>query len=556
MPKTKVDRLAHAKANGYERGAQGQWASQDSDMNKKDCLCEGQPAPDLATIKDFIRYYIFSTQGMLSIRQTVSSVLNFAERFFARFTHVTKTTFDKKDAEDVYYWIRKTLIKEDIIENKKRTKHMFTYCDLTNIIFSMWTDDDPVFIHKRHRIQMTFAILIYCYSGARIGAFIPDMSKADYQGLRYEDIELYLYCRPDGEKEIFFCLSQKWVKNNHDPKNTVFRVVMREHGKLRFNPVPYLLMLAFADNTLFSLDNIEALDNMEPDGRAHLAAVEAMCSSLQRGLANKIDKIATEAERGQLLNQTDPHVYGCSYIANTSALSSMDALKNRCIRTISNISKGGQGLVYLYTWDYDVVYRPGEEPLGGICPARGCNFSLQIQQELSLALGCRPQDLEYCYKYVQFVTKDKWEEHCKGHLESISSQQCEIITYCHTLIRPGYCLFCLGDSTKLPSRRMKPWTRSNELKDHIESDHLMDAHWPQRCRHPMCNQQDLGKMALYYHLSDIHGLHNAIWNKTNRPMFKVEDTDSEVDAELNKTRNKRQPGKIDIREAERRRPKG
>ncbi|KAL1979242.1 hypothetical protein VTN96DRAFT_6405 [Rasamsonia emersonii] len=79
------------------------WASQDSDMNKKDCLCEGQPAPDLATIKDFIRYYIFSTQGMLSIRQTVSSVLNFAERFFARFTHVTKTTFDKKDAEDVYY---------------------------------------------------------------------------------------------------------------------------------------------------------------------------------------------------------------------------------------------------------------------------------------------------------------------------------------------------------------------------------------------------------------------------------------------------------------------
>lgn len=45
-----------------------------------------------------------------------------------------------------------------------------------------------------------------------------------------------------------------------------FHVAMREHGKLRFNPVPYLLTLAFADNALFGLDNIEALDNMEPDG--------------------------------------------------------------------------------------------------------------------------------------------------------------------------------------------------------------------------------------------------------------------------------------------------
>lgn len=31
-------------------------------------------------------------------------------------------------------WIKKTLIKEDIIENKKCAKHMFTHCDLTNII--------------------------------------------------------------------------------------------------------------------------------------------------------------------------------------------------------------------------------------------------------------------------------------------------------------------------------------------------------------------------------------------------------------------------------------
>lgn len=83
-------------------------------------------------------------------------------------------------------WIRKSLVKEDVIEDIIRVKHMFTHCDLKNIIISIWKDDDPVFIHPNHRVQLTFAILIYCYSGARIGTFISDMLKKDQRGLRYE----------------------------------------------------------------------------------------------------------------------------------------------------------------------------------------------------------------------------------------------------------------------------------------------------------------------------------------------------------------------------------
>lgn len=40
---------------------------------------------------------------------------------------------------------------------------------------------------------------------------------------------------------------------------------MREHGKLRFNPVPYLLVLAFADGALFDLDSPEELERWDPD---------------------------------------------------------------------------------------------------------------------------------------------------------------------------------------------------------------------------------------------------------------------------------------------------
>lgn len=37
-----------------------------------------------------------------------------------------------------------------------------------------------------------------------------------------QDIELYIYRRMDGEIELFFRLSEKWVKNNDNPKNTVY----------------------------------------------------------------------------------------------------------------------------------------------------------------------------------------------------------------------------------------------------------------------------------------------------------------------------------------------
>lgn len=49
-------------------------------------------------------------------------------------------------------WIWKSLVKEDVIKDIIRAKHMFTHCDLKNIIISIWKDDDPVFIYLNHRV--------------------------------------------------------------------------------------------------------------------------------------------------------------------------------------------------------------------------------------------------------------------------------------------------------------------------------------------------------------------------------------------------------------------
>lgn len=77
------------------------WASDEDERLRDEGLQEGHPVPD-ATVKDFVRFYISSTDGILTLRPTKSSVLNFAERFFAGYTRITKSVFDKKDTQDVF----------------------------------------------------------------------------------------------------------------------------------------------------------------------------------------------------------------------------------------------------------------------------------------------------------------------------------------------------------------------------------------------------------------------------------------------------------------------
>jgi protein tyrosine phosphatase (PTP) superfamily phosphohydrolase (DUF442 family) len=49
---------------------------------------------------------------------------------------------------------------------------LFDIDDLVNILVFLWTEDDLVSIHECMRDQITFLILVYCYSGARIGALL------------------------------------------------------------------------------------------------------------------------------------------------------------------------------------------------------------------------------------------------------------------------------------------------------------------------------------------------------------------------------------------------
>jgi len=153
-------------------------------------LGEGVDAPDLATMKDFIRFRAVTSRGKIVKEPTADSVNTFAEWFFVGFTRVTGTPTNAKDRSEVYgvsyqrhdmygrsnqsdpsQFVRKTLTEEGVVVNTQRPKHLFTLHDLTRLLVTLWTQDDLKFIPERYRLQYTLIIRMYCWTGARIGAF-------------------------------------------------------------------------------------------------------------------------------------------------------------------------------------------------------------------------------------------------------------------------------------------------------------------------------------------------------------------------------------------------
>jgi hypothetical protein len=114
-------------------------------------------------------------------------------------------------------------------------------------------------------------------------------------------------------------------------------------------------------------------------------------------------------------------------------------------------------------------------------------------------------DIHYCYQCFQWVVGDHWEEHCQSHLQPITSKVCGTITYIHTLVRPGFCPFCLGNEALPATRRLESWTRDRKMWGHM-NEHLVGMQWPCRCPHPLCDVSLEDEAALSFHFVDEHRL--------------------------------------------------
>ena len=76
----------------------------DEDVTRSHYLGVGVPAPDLVTVKDFLRFYIATSHPQLDKRvPTADAICTVGEWFFAGFSRVTGTETMAEDRSEVYY---------------------------------------------------------------------------------------------------------------------------------------------------------------------------------------------------------------------------------------------------------------------------------------------------------------------------------------------------------------------------------------------------------------------------------------------------------------------
>ncbi|KAL6714267.1 hypothetical protein ACLMJK_007690 [Lecanora helva] len=356
----------------------------DEDLNLRD----GLPALDLSTTKDFLRYYASTAKGILHSRITCDSLNTFAEWFFAGFTRISGSVYDKAHREEVYQvilspdrssfaksaqWVRDDLRAEGVVVNKKKPKHLFGKAELINFNITFWTVDEDCFIHPRNKVQVPFLMNLFSWTGARIGAFFPNGENKGQAGLRYRDLEMVLLRTSDRWKPVYR-VDQRWVKNNRDPEYTVFGASTSQHRELQHDDTQFLIALAIADKAIFGINSVEDLWDLEiPQGADELplrwnkdvenlpvlrkATMKGGVSKqplpkstfeqilktvlkrsgyfgvvtiyvIRRGVGKALSERYTRVQLAQHLTQADKKVFGTSYMANMSSCDGKSAFLN------------------------------------------------------------------------------------------------------------------------------------------------------------------------------------------------------------------------------------
>ena len=118
----------------------------------------------------------------------------------------------------------------------KKKKYLFGEKEFERFNKTFWTNDDAAFVHPRNKVQIAFIISVFCWTGARIGAFFPKPKNKHVRGLRYrvslretilgnradqpQDVEVVLKRIPSGGWKTMYRIDQRWVKNNRNPEST------------------------------------------------------------------------------------------------------------------------------------------------------------------------------------------------------------------------------------------------------------------------------------------------------------------------------------------------
>ncbi|KAL8732871.1 MAG: hypothetical protein Q9166_002472 [cf. Caloplaca sp. 2 TL-2023] len=150
-------------------------------------LALGGPFPGINPIKDFFRYYVATSKGVLEDRITVKTFCTTAEWFFAGFERVTGNVVTKEDRPEVHNWAS-TLYPEGKFSRKEKHKSLFGEQKALRFLHTFWNADDARFIHPRNKLQIPFVMSVFQWTGGRIGALFPGRGKKDHPVQRAQHI--------------------------------------------------------------------------------------------------------------------------------------------------------------------------------------------------------------------------------------------------------------------------------------------------------------------------------------------------------------------------------
>ena len=136
-----------------------------------------------------------------------------------------------------------------------------------------------------------------------------------------------------------------------------------------------------------------------------------------------------------------------------------------------------------------------------------------LRRQMASHMGISPRQVRYCGECFTWHNGSlpEFEAHCASHIPEMTNLHYEIINYRHTVIRFGYCVECLWNENIPASTRMRPWSRSWELRKHI-NDHIRFRKWPAKCPDPHCSHESIDEQAYRHHLHDTHRYNKTIWS--------------------------------------------
>ncbi|KAI9045863.1 uncharacterized protein KD926_007166 [Aspergillus affinis] len=337
---------------------------------------EGHPAPSLEELKAFMRWLIESTKGKIASdgRPTMHTMLVRAQQFVPGFFLETGNEIPRCDRQELYYWIEHELVEQGLLSAVTKPKYNFKLSDFERAIVTLWATDDAFFTHGRHRVQFHFITLQYLCAGSRVSSLAPASENKDGRGLRYKNIDLVLFRADDAPWRVGWRLNQQFVKNNKDPKNTMFGTAIWDCDEPIYAGALYLVALALADNALFGFSTPEEFfEQRIPEGENELVLrwndeakdrcivrgvtaegvseepltkgtyqfdfkrvlanagyfVTATVHAMRRAIGAAVDGKYTAAHVAQILTQKSTAVYGNDYLANCSGVDVFNALKGR-----------------------------------------------------------------------------------------------------------------------------------------------------------------------------------------------------------------------------------